>query len=116
MKHSNTDTILYYLPDRDPSINVIREFADKHHLKIYKSDAISDILAVPYMLAIVHERYLTERLLHFMRRPEYVYLFNNEQLIITGSAGLPDDLHQYFLVPKKITIEMLEETLSTVDA
>lgn len=116
MKHSNNDTILYYLPDRDPSISVIRQFADKHHLKIYKADAISDVLAVPYMVAIIHEPYLTDRLFYFMRRPEYTYLFNDEKIILTNTASLPDDLHQYFLVPKRITIEMLEESLQSVNA
>lgn len=114
MKSSNTDTVLYYLPDRDPAIAVIRQFAETNHLKVFKADAISDVLAVPYMVAIIDARYITDRLYYFMQRTEYSHLFNGEKLILSGSASIPKELSKYFLIPKSITMELLDESLSSV--
>ena len=110
MKFPKANTILYYLPDSDPAVMLIKKFAEKHTLKVYKADALSDVIAVPYAAAIINSRFLNDQFYGLMRNDEYSILFNNEKMVVSGNERkLPEDVKKHFIIPGQITEETLNE-------
>ena len=117
MKYSKAHTILYYLNGSDPVISLIKDLAQEHALTLYKAEAISDVLAVPYILAIIDARFLGDRFYQFMRDPDYIELFSGEKLVLSGNTSqIPKDVRKHFIIPGKITQELLSGLLLTEEA
>ena len=77
---------------------------------MYKADALSDVIAVPYAAAIINSRFLNDRFYSLMRNDDHSIIFTNEKMVVSGNERkLPEDVKKHFIVPAKITEETLNE-------
>ena len=122
MSYSQNDTICVYTKNEEVILQA-EKFAAIHNMQLFIADIETDLIAIPFWLAVIDINLLKGEYLEFLKSVDEDPLIENrceffcveeigvtERIIShTKPKELPDWLSKYLIINENITLEILDD-------